>query len=493
MTKESTTLTFDFTTKPPERAVEARVDERESPSPPPSPPAPKPDAPRPFTVAELDRVIKRTVEGGFTQAVWVEGEVTGARTPPTGHVYVCLKDEKEDASIDVVLYKTSVTPRARALLVDGARVRLRGRPTFWAPRGKLQFVADRVDAVGKGALLEALEKLKAKLAAEGLFAVERKRALPLEARVVGVVTSARGAVIHDVCKVAFRRGGARILLAPAQVQGAGAGESIRRALVMLQRVADVDVIIIGRGGGSADELAAFNDEALVRAVAACRVPIVSAVGHEVDVTLTDFVADARAATPSQAAEMVVPDARARVAALAHAGERLRRAMLARVTERRLELGELQRTLGDPRLAIASFQQTLDDRAARLEASARHVVGRRREALAAAQHRLAFVHPRAVITRERTAFVRLDDRLATAVRASLEKRRSAFANAGARLDALSPLKVLSRGYAIAVTAEGRAVRSADDVRPGDRIHVRVEHARIEADVASASPLPRGEPE
>jgi exodeoxyribonuclease VII large subunit len=508
MTKERTTLSFDFTTKAPEAKVERVERAAEAPSaasppasPPPAsspapshvPPAPKPAEPRPFTVAELDRVIKRTVEGGFSQSVWVEGEVVGARAAPTGHVYLCLKDEKEDASIDVVLYKTSLTQRSRALLVDGARVRLRGRPTFWAPRGRLQFVADRADAVGKGALLEALEALKTKLAAEGLFALDRKRALPADARVVGVVTSARGAVIHDVCKVAFRRGGARILLSAAQVQGAGAADSIRRALLLLQRVAEVDVIILGRGGGSSDELSAFNDEALVRAVAACPVPIVSAVGHEVDVTLTDFAADARAATPSQAAEMVVPDARARVAALGHAGQRLRRAMIARVTERRLELGELKRTLGDPRLAIASFQQTLDDNGARLEASTRRVVARRREALSAAQHRLAFVHPRAVITRERTAFVRLGDRLGAALRESLEKRRATFANAGARLDALSPLKVLSRGYAIAVTGDGRAIRGADDVRAGDRVHVRVESARIEADVVSVSPLPRGEPE
>ena len=480
MTKETTTLTFDFSTKAPTPAD-------------PPPPTAKPAEPRPLTVAELDRVIKRTVDGGFPQAVWVEGEVSSARPSPTGHLYFCLRDENEDASVDVVLYKTSLTVRTRALLVDGARVRLRGRPTFWAPRGRLQFVADRADAAGKGALLEALEKLKAKLAAEGLFAEERKRALPAEPRVVGVVTSARGAVIHDVCKVAFRRGGARILLSPASVQGAGAADALRRALILLQRVRDVDVIIVGRGGGSSDELAAFNDEALVRAVAACRVPIVSAVGHEVDVTLTDFAADARAATPSQAAEMCVPDARARAAALAHNEQRLRRAMHARVTESRVALGELQRTLGDPRLAIASFQQTLDDRTARLEASARHVVARRREALAAAQHRLAFVHPRAVITREKTAFVRLGDRLAAVARASLEKRTASLANAGARLDALSPLKVLSRGYAIAQTDDGRAVRSAADLRPGARLQVRVERARIEADVVAVTPVAPGEPE
>ena len=234
---EDHSLSFDFTPKAPR-----------APDPPPA-------EPRPLSVAELDRAIKGAVEDAFSAPVWVEGEVTGARPAPSGHLYFCLKDEREEAAIDVVIYRSNVTPRMRALCVDGARVRLRGKPTLWAPRGRLQFVADRLQASGRGALLEAIERLKAKLAAEGLFAPERKRALPREPRVIGVVTSAAGAVIHDVCRVAFRRGGARILLAPAQVQGAVAAESICRALSQLQRVRDVDVIVVGRGGGSADDLA----------------------------------------------------------------------------------------------------------------------------------------------------------------------------------------------------------------------------------------------
>ncbi len=181
-------------------------------------------------MAELDRAIRGALEDGFPRDVWVEGEVTGARPAASGHLYFSLKDEKEDASIDVVMYRSSVTPRMRPLCVDGARVRLRGRPTLWVPRGRLQLVADRLQAAGRGALLEAIERLKAKLAAEGLFAPERKRPLPGEPRIVGVVTSATGAVIHDVCRVAFRRGGARVLLAPAQVQGSLAVESICRAI-----------------------------------------------------------------------------------------------------------------------------------------------------------------------------------------------------------------------------------------------------------------------
>jgi exodeoxyribonuclease VII large subunit len=448
-----------------------------------------PEEPRAMTVAELDRAIRTAVDDAFAAAVWVEGEVADCRPAPSGHLYLCLKDEREEASIDVVIYRSNVTPRARSLCVDGARVRLRGKPTFWAPRGRMQLVADRLQPAGRGALLEALERLKAKLAAEGLFAPERKRALPREPRVVGVVTSPSGAAIHDVCRVAFRRGGARILLSPAQVQGAGAVESICRALGQLQRVRAVDVIILGRGGGSADDLGAFNEEAVVRAVAACRVPVVSAVGHEVDVTLADFAADARAATPSQAAEMVVPDRAARREQLLHTRLHLARAMRARLSADGVGLARVARRLGDPRLAIASHQQGLDDRWARLAACARSLVGRRREALARGQRRLAYLHPRAVVARERAELSRQSDRLANAWGSAFERRAADVQRATARLDALSPLKVLARGYAIATRDDGRAVRSAGDVRAGDALHVRVRDARVEASVLRVEPLER----
>jgi exodeoxyribonuclease VII large subunit len=447
-----------------------------------SPAKPPPDeAPRPLSVAELDRLIKGAVDDAFAKAVWVEGEVVDARPAPSGHLYFCLKDEREDAAVDVVVYRSAVTPRVRALCTDGARVRLRGKPTFWAPRGRMQFIADRAQAAGRGALLEALEKLKAKLAAEGLFAAERKRQLPSEPRVVGVVTSPTGAAIHDVCRVAFRRGGARILLAPATVQGLGAAESICRALAQLQRVHDVDVIIVGRGGGSADDLGAFNEESVVRAVAGCRVPIVSAVGHDVDVTLVDFAADARAATPSQAAELVVPNRAARRELLRRTFLHLARAMRAGLSEGHVAFARATRHLGDPRLAIAAHQQTLDDRVARLASCARASVARRRDAVSRAQHRLAYLHPRAVIGRERSEVARLHHRLGALWNASFERRTAALRQATARMDALSPLKVLARGYSIATRDDGRTVSASNDVRAGDAIHVRVCDARIHARV------------
>ncbi len=457
----------------------------------PRQPAPAPpEEPRALTVAELDRAIREALVDAFRGSVWVEGEVSGARPAPSGHLYFCLKDEKEEAAIDVVLYRSNVTPRTRALCVDGARVRLRGKPDFYAPRGRLQLIADRMQAAGRGALLEALEKLKAKLAAEGLFAAERKRPIPAEPRIVGVVTSPSGAAIHDVCRVAFRRGGAHILLAPALVQGPGAAESIRRALAVLQRVHGVDVILVGRGGGSADDLAAFNEEAVVRAVAACPVPVLSAVGHEVDVTLVDFAADARAATPSQAAEMVVPDRAARRELLRRTRLHLARAMQAHLAQDHVAIGKVLQRLGDPRLAIAAHQQSLDDRRARIATWARRALARRREALAATQNKLAHLHPRTVLARHRAELSKASARLEALWQASFERRAGELQRAGARLDALSPLNVLARGYAIATRDDGRAVRTASDVKPGDALHVRVRDARVEATVVAVEPAEKG---
>ena len=436
-------------------------------------------------MAELDRAIRTSLEDAFARALWVEGEIADARPAPSGHLYFALKDEREEASIDVVIYRSNVTARMRQLCVEGARVRVRGRPTFWAPRGRLQLVADRLSATGRGALLEALERLKAKLASEGLFAPGRKRPLPQEPRIVGVVTSPSGAVIHDVCRVAFRRGGARILLAPAQVQGAGAAEAICRALALLQRVREVDVIVVGRGGGSTDDLAVFSDEAVVRAVATCRVPVVSAVGHDIDFSLVDFAADARAATPSQAAELIVPDGAARSELLRRTSGHLARAMHARVSTDRVRFARVARGLGDPRLAIAAHQQMLDDRTGRLEARARALCGRRRESLARAQQRLAYLHPRAVVARERAELALGTSRLSAAWKKTFEARASALRQSALRLEALSPLKVLARGYAIATREDGTAVRGPDDARPGDPIHVRVHGATLEATVVSVA--------
>jgi exodeoxyribonuclease VII large subunit len=437
-----------------------------------------------YSVADLDRRLKRAVEAAAAD-VWVEGEVSGAKPAASGHVYFTLKDEKEEASIDCVMYR-SASVRARQLLVDGARVQLRGRATVWAPRGRLQFTAEQARPAGRGALLEALEVLKAKLLAEGLFAPEKKRPLPADPSVIGVVTSASGAAIHDIVKVAFRRGAVRIILSPTLVQGQGAAARVIDAIDRLERVAAVEVVIIGRGGGSADDLMVFNDESVVRRVAACRVPVVSAVGHEVDVTLTDLAADARAATPSQAAELVVPDNEAQKGVLAQAGVRLLRAMRGRIGEDRAALSQLRGGFGTFRMALVEHGQSLDDAAQRITDAVRRAEGRRRAGAERLMRLLVARHPRAVAARSRGVLGSLEIRLRSALATLVEADRASLGARAARLDALSPLGVLARGYAIATTDDGRAVRSSSEVDVGERLHVRVHLGRLLTRVEAAVP-------
>src|SRR5512145_2339846 len=286
-----------------------------------------------ISVAELDRRLRRAVEA-TTGSEWVMGEVASLKFAASGHCYFTLKDEREDALIDCVMYRGQ-SLRYKGLLADGARIQVAGKATLWAPRGRLQFVVERARPEGRGALLEALERLKQKLAEEGLFAAERKRSLPSEPRIVGVVTSATGAAFWDVVAVAHRRGRAHLLLSPAQVQGEGAVERLLAALDLLERHPMLDVVIIGRGGGAGEDLMAFNDERLVRRIARIRVPTVSAVGHDIDSTLADLVADHRAATPSQAAEMIVGDNATRCASLARATTTILNAMRQRLQDDRV--------------------------------------------------------------------------------------------------------------------------------------------------------------
>ncbi|MCU0692849.1 MAG: exodeoxyribonuclease VII large subunit [Polyangiaceae bacterium] len=433
----------------------------------------------PLSVAELDRRLRRVVESS-TVGAWVQGEIGGLKIAASGHAYFALKDEHEDAMIDAVAYRDSAL-RAQRLLQNGARVVVRGKATVWAPRGKLQLVVDAVRPAGRGALLEALEKLKLKLAAEGLFDAQRKRPVPRDARAIGVVTSSGGAVIHDIIQVAFRRASPRILLAPAVVQGEEAAASIVAALDRIERVRGLDVIIIGRGGGSIEDLMAFNDERVVRRVAACRLPIVSAVGHEVDVTLTDLAADARAATPSQAAEMVVADAQAQLETLLHLRARLRRAMRSYLSEDRAAVERLKYRLGDPRRFIHERQQRLDDLMQRSQSTVRSLLASRRAGIDKLHRRLAGQHPRTVLVRTRGELGVLRWRLGAAARQGLRARRQTLGDQLAALRALSPLAVLARGYAIATGADGVAVRDAAVLRLGDSLWVRMFHGSVQTQV------------
>lgn len=431
-------------------------------------------------VAELDRRLRRAVESASGD-YWVEGEVGSLKRAVSGHCYFNLKDGDEDATIECVMYRFDAQ-RALRHLSEGAKIQLFGRATVWAPRGRLQFVGQRVRPAGRGGLAFALEELKAKLAAEGLFDAARKRPLPQDPRVVGVVTSAAGAAFHDIRTVAFRRGGVRLVLSSALVQGEGAPESLLSALARIERYPGLDVVIIGRGGGSGEDLMAFNDESVVRRIASLRVPVVSAVGHEVDISLSDLVADARAATPSQAAELVVPDAEARRVALGRCFAALGRGMRQQLFGQRAEVDRRRARLGDPRLVVAERQRELDELAARLRRRTERGLKRRAQLTTALQARLYAHHPRAVIEKQRARLSPLGARLLGAFRLRLGAGREQLGAQAARLHALSPLAVLGRGYAIVWSGDGKVLRRASDAQAGQPLRVRLGDGALQAFVA-----------
>lgn len=434
-----------------------------------------------YSVAEVGRRLRAYLERR-TDGLSVHGEVKSLRETSSGHAYFSLKDNDEDATLDCVMYR-SAPVRARRLVSEGARLVVTGHITYWAPRARVQFVVETARPLGKGALAAALEQLKKKLHAEGLFSAERKRSLPPDPHVVGLVTSDQGAALHDVVKVAFQRGAVRVVLSAAKVQGAGAAEEIARAVRRLAQHPEVEVIIVARGGGSADDLSAFNDEGLVRAVAACPLPVVSAVGHEVDVTLLDLVADVRAATPSQAAEMVVPDARAKRALLAQRRVRLERAMRRVVEERAQLVDTLREELRALHLASsARARKALSQHERRLYA--RHpaqVLAEGRVALQSLRERLVRAEETSLSAR-RSRLERHSPRLVAALEATLSGARASLERRAAELDALSPLAVLGRGYAILSGPDGKVLRRAADACPGDSLRARLADGTIHLEVS-----------
>lgn len=454
---------------------------------PPRPSRPKPEV---LSVADLTGRLRQRLQA-LGQVV-VEGEVSGFRgAGANGHLYFTLKDEREDAAIACAMFRREAQTAGGERIQNGARVRLRANADLFAPRGALRLIVQRAMAAGEGDLAARREALKRKLEAEGLFDPARKRALPSDPRTIGVVTSATGAAFHDVVKVARRRGRVRILLSPAPVQGEGAAWHLRRALERLARVREVDVIILGRGGGSAEDLAAFDDENLARAIAACPKPVVAAVGHEVDWSIACLVADLRAATPSQAAELVVPDDAARRARLTEGTRRLALAMRGRLRHDAAILARLAARVRAPERALATQRQRLDELETRLTDAVRARLEAADRARGALVRRLEARHPRTVLAEARHALLPNVLRLESAMRRALERRRASLAMAAQKLDAISPLAVLARGYAIALDDQGRAVRDARDVAVGARIEVRLHRGRVDAEVTATHETTRDE--
>ena len=442
------------------------------------------DAPALWTVRGLVLAVQRNLEREFPD-VRVEGEVSNCRAGQSGHVYLTLREG--DAQISVVMFRT----RARLLpfkLEDGLHILLRGKITVYESRGQLQMIAESAEPVGDGARRLAFEQLKKKLAAEGLFDAERKRPLPAFPRCIGVVTSAQGAVIHDMWRILTRRyTGSRVLLFPAAVQGANAASELCAGLRWFaSHPQEVDVVVVARGGGSLEDLDAFNDEQLARAIALSPVPVVSAVGHETDFTIADFVADVRAPTPSAAAELITAQQHQVAERSAVLATRLQRACRYRVSMAR---ERLSRSLASSALAAArelTFrrQQRLDDLLHRAVEAQR---GRLREVRAMLQGQAMRLAARDVaqrLGRERPRMEQASTGLRRALQQKLAGAEARLRNASARLTALSPQAVLQRGYALVYVADGSLLRSARQALPGDALVTRIADGAVTSRVLSS---------
>jgi exodeoxyribonuclease VII large subunit len=466
-----------------ERAREPEEEERASAA---------PALPKPYTVGELTRLLRAAVEPRFRD-VWVAGEVANLRRQASGHVYFSLKDD--EALIGAVLW-ASQARRVPFALAEGQQVLARGFVEIYPPHGKYQLVVQEVEPRGAGAHALLLQQVKERLQADGLLDPARKRPLPFLPRRIGVATSPTGAALRDFLRVLHARfPSLPVLIAPCRVQGEGAAATVGSAVRALCR-AGVDLVVVTRGGGSQEELAAFDDERLARLLAACPVPVVSAVGHEVDVTVADLVADVRAATPTHAAQLVAPVRDELAAALAARQVRLRRAMEAAVGRRRHELRALRAELADPAHLLSRARHRADDLLHRAAEAARAPARRRRVALERLRARLLQREPRAHLRALRARMEAATRRLGGWQGATFRREGLRLERLAARLEPSNVAKLLARGFAL-VLREGRVVTRSAAVDPGDEVRVALAEGWLDASVlsrdAGADPLPgRTEP-
>ena len=435
-----------------------------------------------LTVTILTERIRELLEGCFG-VVWVEGEVSNLRRPASGHQYFTLKDDR--SQIRGVLFRSAFAPEraGRFSLEEGMGVLCRGRVSVYPPRGDYQLIVDHVEPLGLGALQKAFEQLKARLEAEGLFDAARKRPLPFLPRRIAVITSPTGAVIRDILNVTGRRfPSVPILLVPVRVQGPEASAEIVRALGDVQTRADVDCVILARGGGSPEDLAPFNDEGVARAIARCRLPVVSAVGHETDFTIADFVADLRAPTPSAAAELAVPvrnELLETVDALARRLIRQQDLCLRGFKERVRTVGD---RLRHPGRVIGDHRLTVDDFSERLRRGLRQRGAAERAAWSSLRTRLVQRDPRQTVREKRLLTGDGRRRLEQGCQSLLARSRERLKAGTALLGSLSPLGVLNRGYGIVRRLpDGAILRRADAVAAGGEVAVQLSRGRLTARV------------
>ncbi len=436
----------------------------------------EPEGPRVYTVSRLTAEIRGLLEDRFP-FVWVEGELSNVRRPASGHCYMALKDAS--SQIRAVMF----LPRIRVLRFrpeDGMKVVAQGRVGVYEPRGEYQLVLDYLEPLGVGALALAFEQLKRKLAAEGLFREDIKRPLPFLPARVAVITSPTGAAVRDFLKVVQRRfDNTRITVVPVRVQGDRAAGEICEAIETVNGNLDVDVIVLTRGGGSLEDLWPFNEEVVARAVRASRIPVVSAVGHEVDITIADLVADLRAPTPSAAAELLVAE-KARLHERIHElRERILSGFLSRIRRHTERLGHLESRLRDPRKAIEQSWMRLDDLCGRLSRSERFLIRENASRLDASCRRLLQNGPQHRIRGLRQALEFHRRATRSGLERTLATHRSALSALRGRLRGLDPHSVLGRGYSITRgLPEGRVLRSALEAREGTCVEVTLAQGRLE---------------
>ncbi len=473
---------------------------------------------RALNVTQLARMVRETLEANLDEC-WVAGEVSNARLAPSGHLYFTLKDS--NSAISVVMFR-SAGARLRFKVGDGMQVVVRGRVDLYETRGALQFYAEEMEPRGLGALQLAFEQLKERLGREGLFDRGRKRTLPFLPAVVGIVTALGGAALRDIVTILLARyPNVHLIIRPARVQGAGAAAEITQAIGDLNTDARAEVMIVGRGGGSLEDLWAFNEETVARAIHRSQIPVISAVGHEIDYTIADFVADMRAPTPTAAAQLVVPDKAELRRRLDETGATLNGAAVSALSAHRRHVDHFNSRLREPRAALRQARQRADEAAAELKAALASRLGdRRRHVAALSAHlgppgalaralrlgaeratlhlaqamgarvarmrmrveamaaRLGEAAPRAMAERRRAAVAAAAVRLGAAMERAQGRRNAALAALAAHLDSTSPLKVLERGYAVAINLrDGRAVVDAAQVEVGDELDLRLSRGRL----------------
>jgi len=443
-------------------------------------------APAPLSVTQLTALVRETLEQEIG-TVLVAGEISNLRAAASGHLYFTLKDDR--SQLRCVMFRS-----AAQLLVftpaDGQEVIVRGQVGIYPARGDLQIYVERIEPQGIGALQLAFEQLKERLAAEGLFADARKRALPFFPRHIGIATALGGAALHDILVILRGRCGAlHVVVRPTRVQGAGAADDIVDALADLNAQSELEVLIVGRGGGSLEDLWPFNEERVARAIAASRLPVVSAVGHEIDFTIADLVADRRAPTPTAAAELVVPRAADLVARVERAAAQLGTAAARECARESRRVESLACRLRDPRRRVLELRARVDALADRIIRAMRRRLDTTAGEIASTRHRLGLQHPAARLAAVASTTARARHRLDLAARRALATSRARVARAAGALHDLSPLAVLQRGYSLTRRwPEGAIVRDATSLTPGDEVEITFAVGRARARIGGRRRAP-----